>query len=117
MAKLIYEAPREVSRDEAQSIFDSGDTSAICKSLVGLAFYEPDWKWVQDQCVEFSTHPNADVRRVSVLCLSHLARIHRALDLEEVSSTLQRLKNDPEVAGSVEDAIEDIELSMNVDLF
>jgi hypothetical protein len=47
--------------------------------------------------------------------LGHLARIHGQLDLERVEPRLRELRADPEVAGSAEDALDDIERFMGTD--
>ena len=118
MSDLVYEAPREYSRKEAAEIFASEDIDSILRLMVGLAYYDPDWKWVQDKCLTLSEHKVFNLRYIAALCFSHLARIHGELDLNQVRPVLLRLENDPEpyVRGMATEAIEDIEHFLTVDL-
>jgi hypothetical protein len=45
---------------------------------------------------------------VAVVALGHLARIHRTLDLERVLNVLARKADDVELAGTVENTLDDI---------
>jgi len=107
-SKVYQEAP-PIARADAESAFSSGLPERICDALVRVAFNDPDWRWVQEQCLRFIGSPLPDVRRLAVTCLGHLARIHGQLDLERVMPLLKQMRNDGEIEGSVEDALEDIE--------
>jgi hypothetical protein len=107
---MRYEEITAITRSEAEIILRQDLPEIIPVTLVRLAYYEPDWKWVQDTCITFSTHRNVWVRRVCATCFGHLARIHGKLEMENVSPVLNRLLLDPEVKGEAEDAIEDIKI-------
>jgi hypothetical protein len=49
------------------------------------------------------------VRGMSALCLGHLARIHRQLDLDRVLPILHGLEADQDIGWRVGDALDDIE--------
>lgn len=85
-------------------------------TLVRLAFHDSDWRWVQSRCLEYSGHPDADVRGAAVTCLGHIARIHRQLDLDEVLPVLERLHRDPDLFGHAEDSLNDIEHFMPAEI-
>jgi hypothetical protein len=55
------------------------------------------------------TDGDAGIRATAALCIGHVARIHRVLDLDRVLPALQRLQSDPEVGWRVADVIDDIE--------
>lgn len=118
MPEFVYEAPRPYSREEAEKIFASGDTTAISQMMIGLAFYDDDWRWVQSHCLALSLNEESHLRYISALCISHLARIHRELDLGKVRAVLLRLEKDADarVRGMADDAIEDIQHLMRIDL-
>jgi hypothetical protein len=103
-----YHEIMERSREEIEVLFRTGYTSNIEDGLLSAAYYDPDWRWVQSQCLAFSRHSDHDVRSVAAVCLGHLARIHRQLDVELVLPRLAEMKSDPQVAARVEDAMEDI---------
>ena len=118
MSELIYEEPREYTREEAAKIFASEDVNSICSMMVGLAYHDKDWKWVQDHCLRLSCHADPQFRYIAALCISHLARIHGELDLAKVRPMLLGLEQDPEqsVRASATDMIEDVEHFMNINL-
>jgi hypothetical protein len=111
--KLDCHEPQPITREEAEAAFASGAPEEITSALVNTAFYDPDWRWVQEKCLGFARSDIAAVRRIAVTCLGHVARIHQKLDLEIVLPVLDELSHDPEVR--VEDALDDIEMFMNVE--
>jgi hypothetical protein len=100
---------RPIDRAEAEAAFESGDTAAVNRALVSVAYHDPDWRWVQDVCLRFLEHDDAAVKGLAATCLGHLARIHRQLDRERVIHRLEALSDDPELRGRAEDALDDIE--------
>ncbi len=106
---MRYEAPQPINRSEAERIFAGNDEAAICNALVGVAFYDPDWKWVQTLCLKFLETPDTSkgVRSLAATCLGHVARIHRIIDLDIVVPLLESLLDDPEM-GTAGDALDDI---------
>lgn len=99
-----------VPRRRLEQILAEGSPDDVPQALVSAAFHEPDWQWVQDWCLRLSEHPDQNVRRVAVIALGHLARIHRRLDLDRVLPTLAARADEPELAGTVEDTLEDIRM-------
>lgn len=110
MRRREYREPQPISRSEAASAFASGIPNRICETLVSLAYYDPDWRWVQVKCLEFSRHSDPDVRGLAATCLGHLARIHRQLDTAIVVPRLNEMLTDPDVKGTAQDALDDISL-------
>ncbi len=108
--KPIYQEPERISREKAERILSSGSPTEICDALVGLAYHEPDWRWVQGQCLRFLGHPDEQVRGLAATCLGHVARIHGRVDKQLVVPALQRLLTDPEIGGRAEDALGDIRM-------
>jgi hypothetical protein len=112
MLKLIYHQPRSITGEEAESAFASDDSAVIALALVNVAFYDPDWQWVQEKCVRYTRHYVAAVRQIAVTCLGHVVRIHRYLDLEIVLPVLDQLSQDPEV--KAEATLDDVRLFLKV---
>lgn len=110
MSDSIYHKVSPISRKDAKAAFSSGNSDRISDTLVSLAFYDSDWRWVQDKCLHFIDSSFPDVRRLSITCLGHLARIHGKLDMSKVMPVLENLRDDDEVGGIVEDTFEDIEI-------
>src|SRR6185295_12237887 len=105
-----------ISREEAEAAFVSADTEKMCGALVRITYHDSDYKWVQDQCLDFCRHHSADVRGVAVTCLGHLARIHGKLDIRRVKTALMALREDPAMGGRVVDALDDIKMFMGVEI-
>ena len=110
-----YDEPEPMDRATADSALRSGDSAAICRALVAVAFHDPDWVWVQEHCLRLLSAVDPDVRGVAATSLGHLARIHGALDLARVEPRLRELRNDPVAGGRAEDALDDIQQFMGTD--
>jgi len=74
---LQYEDVVPVSKDQALTAFESGNANRIAYALLGVAFHEPDWEWVEDQCLRYLESEESAVRNAAIACLGHLARIHK----------------------------------------
>lgn len=107
---MKYENPQVLSKEEAIIQFESGVTDELCKALVSVTYHLEDWEWVESQCLEFLDNHDSEVRGLAATCLGHIARIHRKLHKDLVIPRLKKLESDPEIAGRVEDAMDDIEM-------
>ncbi len=107
---LQYEEVVPTSKDQALTAFAGNDTAGIVHAMLGAAYHEPDWQWVQDWCLHFLESSDPDIRGTAITCLGHLARIHQKIQKTKVVSALQAHAKDPAVAGRIEDAIQDIEM-------
>src|SRR5689334_19675957 len=90
-----YHEVQPVARKEAERVLESGDPARIIDTLLGLAYFDADWLWVQQQCLRLAGYDDEYVRGAVAQCLAHLARIHRALDLSAALPVLRRLQADP----------------------
>lgn len=102
-----------ITRREAEVAFASSDSRTICHALIRIVYHDPDWRWLQNKCIEMSEHLDSDVAGLAVACLGDIARIHRTLDLETVLPALKKRQGNPEIAGRVEDALDDIEIYLH----
>lgn len=103
-----YESLLPTSREEAERTFQRGPKEEIATTLVQIALYDPDWRWVQNYCLHFAADSDENVRRIAAVCLSHLARIHHQLDVDKVEPVLHQLLEDPSTQGAAQDALEDL---------
>lgn len=102
-----------MSRESLDKVFSTGTTHQICHALVSMAFHEKDWEWAEGKCLLFLEHPDVDVSGLAATCLGHIARIHGALNRGLVFRRLEeKAKSTPDIAGCIEDAIEDIRMFM-----
>lgn len=100
---------KSIDRDTAENVFNSKNSKEICDALIRITYYDHDYKWVQSKCIRFLDSNDLNVKRLAIICLGHLARIHKQLDKEAVIPLLKKLQNDPNVGGAAEDALDDIE--------
>ena len=110
-----YEEPEAMDRAQAEAVLRDKDSRAACEALVRVALHDPDWAWVQEHCLRLTAAADPEVRGVAATCLGHLARIHGVLGLSRVEPSLRQLRQDPEVRGRADDALDDIKRFMRAD--
>lgn len=81
--KRLYVGAREISREEAETIFKGDDTGAICQALVDIVHSDSDWKWLQGLCLKFIydidmsnaylSDREAATAGLAITCLGHIA--------------------------------------------
>jgi hypothetical protein len=108
MSKHFEEIP-PVDKSQAEMAFEKGTTEEIVYSLLGTTLHGADWQWAEKWCLHFLESPVTDVRNTAIICLGHLARIHRNLHKAEVLNALSKYVSDPVFSGRIGDAIEEIE--------
>jgi hypothetical protein len=104
-----YVPVKQWPRDKIEEILRSGIPEQIGEALWSAAYYDPDWRWVQTQCLLFLTHPDLWVRRNAATCLGLLAAFHKRLDQDLVVPALKKAAEDPEVKSWAEDSLGDIQ--------
>src|SRR5262249_1740885 len=112
--RMQYEEIDPISRSDAMAALGSANPTDMCEALVRLTFHDPDWQWVQNLCIELTKSSTVEVQSTAILCLGHLARIHKALDLEKVAPLLIELRKVPLLSGRADDAMDDIEIFLEV---
>jgi hypothetical protein len=107
---LQYQETLPISCEEARENLKSDNPICVNDALVRLTYHDPDWQWVQDQCLQLLNSNDPVVKGLAVSCLGHLARIHKIIDTAKVVPILNSLLEDPNVGGRAEDALDDIEM-------
>jgi hypothetical protein len=67
---------REVSkrdRQEIELLLRRKDSTEPMDALLSAAYYDPDWQWVQSQCLSFPSHEDRNVRALSATVLSPIS--------------------------------------------
>ncbi len=103
-----YRPAQQRSREQVEAMLRSGQAEQIIDALLSAAYYDPDWKWVQSQCLAALAHADVWVRRNAATCLGLLAVFHQKLDVELVLAALRKAGEDAEVKPWVEDSLSDI---------
>jgi hypothetical protein len=106
---MEYRELPEASREHLERhLADREDAKAV-QALLALALSDPDGAWVQRRALPLTEHPARSVRAAAALALGHTARLHPELSSAATVTALQALeKRDPELAGRVEDALDDV---------
>ncbi|WP_425147814.1 hypothetical protein [Deinococcus sp.] len=107
---MTYQELKAISRAEAQEALSYADESETVVLILRLANTAGEWEWKQDFLLASSHSPSAEIRRACVQGLGDLARIHRQLDVVQVKATFEGLWRHPELRGTIEDALSDIEI-------
>ena len=100
------------SREQIERMLRSGVPKEISDALWSAAYYDPDWRWVQTQCLVVLTHADVLVRRSAATCLGLLAVFHKKSDTQVVIPALKLAAQDPEVQSAAEDSLADIQQSV-----
>mgnify|MGYP000845725764 FL=1 len=108
---MEYHNIPSIDRKTALAIFESNNVEKICHALLSITFYDSDWRWVQEICLKLLASDNHNISSLAATCLGHIARIHKTLDKDRVVSALySKINTCQENKGSIEDALEDIEI-------
>jgi hypothetical protein len=105
---MKFHDPALRSTSEAKVLIESDSAEVVCEGIVTLVSGGEDWLEAQEVCLKATRHSDIRVRRVSVTCLGHVARLHGRLDLDRVLPTLDEMRSVPELTGAVDDALDDI---------
>jgi hypothetical protein len=105
---MLYREVQERDRQEIELLLRSPEKMDRLDALLSAPYCDPDWRWVQNRCLDFLSHADHEERGLAATCLGHLARIHKQLDIELVLASLAQHKDDPFVGSSVQDALDDI---------
>ena len=79
MKRLEYDPAEPLSRSSAELIIASGRTPDVQHALVAVALHDSDVEWAAEVVVAAARSSDPSVRATAVLCLGHLARIHRRI--------------------------------------
>jgi len=109
-----YVPVKQRTREQTEKMLLSSDPEQIREALWSAAYYDPDWRWVQGQCLYYLTHSDLWVRRNAATCLGLLAVFHNKLDVEVVVPALERAAQETEVRPFAEDSLADIRHSMKL---
>ncbi|MGZ8843377.1 MAG: hypothetical protein ACXW18_06920 [Pyrinomonadaceae bacterium] len=106
---MKYELIKSTDKARAKKLFASDNRDVICRTLISVAMFEDDRAWAQAQCLKFARHDDSFVRGVAATGLAHVARIHGAIDEDEVVPVVRELlhDSDPATRGKAQDAFAD----------
>lgn len=99
---MKYEPIPEMTRAEIEESLRSSDERRQTMALLSAAWFQPDHQWVETCCIKWLCSESMQLRYVALVCLGHLARIHRRLRISEISPLLELVEQDERLAGEVD---------------
>lgn len=88
----------------------SGDVSRATEALLSLVNHESDRSWIESVLLRVvDSNFDLQVRQLAVICLGHVARIHRAIS-DSAVSRLREMQDDPSLSSRARNALEDVEI-------
>jgi hypothetical protein len=115
--RLVYAPPTDTSRAEFDTVMSSGTPAERAQAFLGYVHTEEDWTVTENVCFEFLTDDDPNIRRLAVLFLGYIPRLHGTVHLWRVVPALGRigrLEDDPTMTYTAEDALGDIAMHMNL---
>jgi len=104
---MKYEELRPISRAEYLALVGGSDLDKASEAVLRIALNDEDPKWAEAECLRALSDARVPVRLAAATALGHLARRQKGLSPATVSR-LFALKSDPDIGGSVEDALDDL---------
>lgn len=116
---MKYHGIPVLGREEALRRIIENDGARKVEAVVSLAYYDPDWRWVQSLCIDLINNNDKDLRYAGILCLGHIARVRGVIDLSIVLPVLYSLcddaSSDPFSRDIAIDSLNDIEFCVGFD--
>jgi len=113
---MKYEQPPEMSREELEAAFQSGNGERIRGALIS-ASYSEEGNWLAGWCMQFVDHPEWEARQGAAMVLGYVAIAHRrTVELSRCLGAVERLTADPqeEVKVAAKDAVDDLVHAMRL---
>jgi hypothetical protein len=97
-----------MSRAELEASLASGNATAAYNALMSAVYHDEDWRWVQEQCHQFISSSDHQLRVGAIQGLGLIAVFRRQLDANRAVTALTEILNDPDLGGEAQDALDDI---------
>jgi hypothetical protein len=99
-----------ITFSEASDAFASQSSNRIIDALLRLSHFPIEYDQTEQACLTYLNSEDSELRRVAVLALGHLARTCRFINKDKIIPILKAMGKDPAISGTVEDALDDIEI-------
>ena len=107
--RLHYEEPFRIPKEEVLEIVKGGKPNEITRILISITFYE-EFEFASTVIFNYARSTDEAVRGIAILCVGHLARIHRFLPQEPTLKLISDALIDKSfyIRGQAENAADDI---------
>ncbi len=103
-----YVEPTFIDKSEFEKVLEFGSVESRCDAIVRAVYFISDYDWLLAKYTELLNGSDIQVRGVTATCIGHIARLNETADKNQLLKILMPLEYDKDIAGLVEDAIEDI---------
>jgi hypothetical protein len=110
MKDLRYESRQPIVRDDAEIQAASENIESAAEALIRVGLWEGDRLWAERFCLIGLGDQRLAVKRAALVALSHLVRRFATLQLDLVLPQIHMASSHPDLAGSVEDTLNDIRI-------
>ncbi len=97
-------------REKFLKKLNSDNIEIVTKAMLEIAFNSSDLNSNEDLFIKMLSNEDENVVGLAITCLGHLARIHGKINKDKVIPVLIKFKKNKKHIGSIEDALEDIEM-------
>jgi hypothetical protein len=96
---------------DIDAVIARGDPAELLYVPLVVSMSPPSRAYAEQTCLRFATHPDANVRGLSIEGFGNIARIFRALNKSLIFRVVQAARQDSDewVRGKAEDAADEIE--------
>jgi len=102
------------SKEELEVMLLSEDAAVTTDALLYLCFNIDDPEWIQLKCIEaIQNNRDEDVRGLALICIGHVARMHKKIDKALVMPVLVEMLKHRTLSGRTQDALDDIDIFIN----
>ena len=103
--------------NEIEKALSSNNKDIVINGIMAMVFNLDDVNWISNHLIELSKHNNLEISSLALTCFGHLARLHGNVgNLECVSNLLKNMSKNVSLGGAAEDAMDDIETFMKINL-
>jgi hypothetical protein len=108
--KLTYEEAKPIAREDAIRRLHSHDLQAAESAILSVALFEPELEFASRLVFEGAHRAEPRLRGTALLCIGHLARLHRRLPEEPTVELVRAGLHHPDayVRGQAQNALDDL---------
>lgn len=107
---MKYVSFEPISRVDALDAIQSGEPKRVVNALLRAALHDEEREWLENLVLPQLSSSSPLVRNAAAMAVSHIVRLHHALDLERIVPAVRLLLNSEETEGNAEQALEDIDI-------
>ncbi|MCK3656287.1 hypothetical protein A4G19_11235 [Pasteurellaceae bacterium Macca] len=106
--RMRYKELSPISISKFNEIVNENNVGKIVEAMISISIYSKNRKWVKEVILSSLNSQNPEIFRGAIVSLSHIARIDKNLNIEEIVRMINKNFNKILYQGEIEDLIDDI---------